>query len=70
MKYSTMKIIFENLHFHKGLVIKYLSNKELLKKLISNMIHDNNISCDILPKDIICKHSEAIKDIKNYLESL
>ena len=70
MKYSTMKIIFENLHFHKGLVIKFLNNKDLFKKLINDMIHDNTISWNILPKSMLDEHSEAIKDMQNYLESL
>lgn len=70
MKYSTLKIIFENLHFSKPLILKYLSNKDLFKKLLSDMEHDNIISFDVLPKNKITKLDDAIKDMQLYLESL
>ena len=69
MKYSTLKIIFENLHFSKPLVIKFLNNKDLFKKLLSDMEHDSIISFDVLSKNEIVKLDNAIKDMQLYLES-
>jgi hypothetical protein len=70
MKYSTLKIIFENLHFSKPLVIKFLNNKDLFKKLLSNMEYDSIIGFNVLPKNEITKLNDAIKDMQLYLESL
>ena len=70
MKYSTLKIIFENLHFSKPLVSKFLNNKDLFKKLLSDMEHDNIISFNVLPKNKIVELDNAIRDMQLYLESL
>ena len=70
MKYSTLKIIFENLHFSKPLVSKFLNNKDLFKKLLSNMEHDSIISFNILSKNEIIELDNAIRDMQLYLESL
>jgi hypothetical protein len=67
MQLNTLKIVYENLHFHKGLTNKYLSNKNLLIKLIDKMQFDIDLTDTILDNK---KYVLAVNDLKTYLTKL
>ena len=66
LKYSTVKLLFENLYFHDKLDRKFLNDKDLFQKQIDDMIHDNRISRNILDKVFLDSYDKAIKDMQQF----